>query len=261
MQDLITFLGTSDAQGVPRMMCDCPVCSSADPLHRRRRPSLLFQTEGEGILIDVSPDFREQFLQYGNRQIPGTVLITHCHNDHIAGFGDFGDLCYWNKRHSLVISPDENIQYLRSRYSYLHEGRGIQYREAASVQKGKWRITFHKVNHGFNGYSYGIRFQSREITWAYVPDSFSMTEEQMAPFTDCALLILGTSFYKESADREKRSVYDVTEAMELKGKLRVSRLLLTHLSHDIDVPKHCSLLPSDVQFAHDGMRLVLSDLV
>ena len=255
MQNLLTFLGTSDAQGVPRMLCRCPVCTSSDPIHKRRRPSVRFETEDAIILIDVSPDFREQFLQYGNELIPDAVLITHCHNDHIAGFGDFGDLCFWNKKRSRIISPEENIRLLRSCYSYLNESRGIEYNATDAWKIGKWQIRFHRVNHGFNGFSYGIRFHSEEGAWAYVPDAFGMTEEQLEPFTDMDLLVLGTSYYREHADRTRRSVYDVTEAIEIKEKVRPSRLLLTHLSHDIDIPLHSLRLPPGIQFAYDGMQL------
>lgn len=257
MFDMLTFLGTSDAQGVPRMMCDCPVCTSYDPIHKRRRSSVLFASEGSVMLLDVSPDFREQFLQYGNKRIPDTVLITHCHNDHIGGFGDFGDLCFWNKRHCQVISPTTNIELLHARFPYLLKRRGIEYIAADVWQRGKWQISFHTVNHGQNGHSCGIRFQSTGCTWAYVPDSFGMDDGQLRSFVGCDLLVLGTSYYKEKAERSRRSVYDVSEAIELKKQLGITQLVLTHLSHDIDIPQHSKTLPPGIRFAHDGLSLPL----
>lgn len=41
--------------------------------------------------MDVGPDFRNQFLNFANKQIPDYFLITHAHNDHIAGIGDLAE--------------------------------------------------------------------------------------------------------------------------------------------------------------------------
>lgn len=62
------------------------------PKNRRTRPSVLLNDQETNLLIDISPDFRTQFLACGDIAIPDTVLITHAHNDHIAGLGDYADL-------------------------------------------------------------------------------------------------------------------------------------------------------------------------
>jgi len=40
----IQFWGTSDAQGVPRMMCTCQVCASNEKRNVRSRPNMLVMT-------------------------------------------------------------------------------------------------------------------------------------------------------------------------------------------------------------------------
>jgi hypothetical protein len=66
----IKFLGTSDSQGVPRLFCECQVCLKRALKNIRMRPSLYMHTEDGHILIDVSPDFRQQFLQFSHLPIP-----------------------------------------------------------------------------------------------------------------------------------------------------------------------------------------------
>ncbi|MGG3688757.1 MBL fold metallo-hydrolase, partial [Caldifermentibacillus hisashii] len=83
--DILTFYGTSDAQGVPRLLCSCPVCKSEKSYNHRTRPSCEFNIDDKKFLIDISPDFKFQFHLYNNSEIPSAVLITHAHNDHIAG--------------------------------------------------------------------------------------------------------------------------------------------------------------------------------
>lgn len=255
----LIFYGTSDAQGVPRLLCTCPVCKSERSLNHRTRPSVEFSIEDETFLIDISPDFKSQFHQYNNSKIPSTVFITHAHNDHIAGLGDFADLCFWNHKNVQIISPPEIIDKLKERFPYLINREGLGF-----VGTEKWfsngnKITFHKVNHGHNGYSYGILVHRENgHRWAYVSDSFNVSEDQWVPFYNLDLLIFGTSFWKENQEAHKRSVYDVTEALDIKRKLEPKKMILTHLSHDIDISKHTEMLPKNVMFAYDGLTITFT---
>jgi phosphoribosyl 1,2-cyclic phosphate phosphodiesterase len=126
-------------------------------------------------------------------------------------------------------------------------------------QMEDWQVSFHKVNHGENGYSYGIRFQGKKEagTWAYMPDAFQLESQQFAPFRQLHLLIMGSAYWHEKTDPSRRSIYDVQEALALKEELGVENLVLTHLSHDIDVTMRRHELPAHTQFAFDGMQLSL----
>jgi len=85
----ITLLGTGDAIGTPMVGCDCPQCSSAGSTGRMRlRTSLLLENNGHHILIDSSPDLRQQLLLNGSPRIDA-VIWTHGHYDHFIGFGEF----------------------------------------------------------------------------------------------------------------------------------------------------------------------------
>ena len=57
--------------------------------------------------------------------------------------------------------------------------------------------------------------------------------------------------------REHESHFSISEAIEVAKKLRVPRTLLTHLTHDIDYPRHATGLPDGVEFAYDGQTLTL----
>ncbi|MCQ9284067.1 MBL fold metallo-hydrolase [Priestia aryabhattai] len=255
----LLFYGTSDAQGVPRLLCDCKVCTQKDPLNQRTRPSAQFTLDGNVCLIDVSPDFKHQFHLYNNKKIPSTVFITHPHNDHVAGLGDLADLCYWNNVSTEVVGAPEVISELIKRFPYLAKRKGLTFNGTLKWESGETAITFHKVNHGFNGHSYGIVVHQKQgARWAYVSDSFNVTKEQWEPFYHLDLLIFGTSLWKEYLQKEKRSVYDVTEAMEIKVKLQAKNMVFTHLSHDIDIRKHAEvLLDKNVSFAYDGREISL----
>lgn len=85
----ITLLGTGDAIGTPKVGCSCPQCVRAkEGGVSRLRTSLLVESRGKHILIDSSPDLRQQLLKNGSPAIDA-VIWTHGHYDHFIGFGEF----------------------------------------------------------------------------------------------------------------------------------------------------------------------------
>src|SRR5206468_10470728 len=87
MKATLTVLGSGTSMGVPTLGCDCAVCRSADPHDRRTRPSILVEYNGRVVLIDTTPDFREQAIREHIRRLDA-VLYTHTHADHILGIDD-----------------------------------------------------------------------------------------------------------------------------------------------------------------------------
>ena len=96
MQATLTVLGSGTSMGVPTIGCDCAVCRSSDPHDRRTRPSVMVSYNGRHVLIDTTPDFREQALRENITQLDA-VLYTHTHADHILGIDDLRPLSYRHK--------------------------------------------------------------------------------------------------------------------------------------------------------------------
>ena len=100
----ITILGSGTSSGVPQIGCSCEVCTSTDPKDKRLRCSCLIEKDGKNILIDCGPDFREQMLRAGFRQLDA-VFITHEHYDHVGGLDDlrpysiFGDVTVYAEKY------------------------------------------------------------------------------------------------------------------------------------------------------------------
>ena len=83
----VTFLGTGTSQGIPIIGSQHPVCLSTNPKDKRLRVSVLLEWGDFTILIDCSPDFRQQLLRTNCTRIDA-VLFTHEHSDHTAGIDD-----------------------------------------------------------------------------------------------------------------------------------------------------------------------------
>lgn len=79
------ILGCGSSLGVPVIGCTCKVCSSISPYNKRLRPAGCIYWKDKKFLLDASPDFRAQALQFSINEIDG-ILFTHAHNDHIGGW-------------------------------------------------------------------------------------------------------------------------------------------------------------------------------
>ncbi|MGB8131866.1 MAG: MBL fold metallo-hydrolase, partial [Candidatus Angelobacter sp.] len=93
MKATLTVLGSGTSMGVPTIGCDCRVCTSDDPHDRRLRPSVLVEYDGHPVLIDTTPDFREQAIRENIKRLDA-VLYTHAHADHILGLDDIRPLSF-----------------------------------------------------------------------------------------------------------------------------------------------------------------------
>ncbi|WP_373231506.1 MBL fold metallo-hydrolase [Cohnella sp.] len=255
----ITFLGTGDSMGTPRIYCDCFVCEEARTggNNIRFRSSLWLEAEGEEpLLLDCGPDWRMQMERMGVRQV-SQALMTHAHFDHIGGLTEWADSCRWTEKTARLFAPQEVLNDIRIRFPWI-ERQLIMNDNDKGMPYGKWLITPWKVNHGKNGYSYAYHFENKEegTKWVYCSDSIHLTEQQKAPLSGLSLLVLGTSFAEEPYPMDTRSVYDMKEGLELVEEVNPKAALFTHLSHDVDVNKDYRL-PSNVKLALTGMNIVI----
>jgi phosphoribosyl 1,2-cyclic phosphate phosphodiesterase len=116
----ITLLGTGDAIGTPKVGCTCPQCIQADKTGAMRlRTSLLVENEGRNLLIDSSPDLRQQLLRHGSPHIDA-VIWTHGHYDHFIGFGEF----YRIQKIPPVFAAPPVLNYCAEIFRFLNFEKG-----------------------------------------------------------------------------------------------------------------------------------------
>src|SRR5215471_16091637 len=121
MQATLTVLGSGTSMGVPTIGCDCAVCHSSDARDRRTRPSVMVSYNGHHILIDTTPDFREQALRERITWLDA-VLYTHTHADHILGIDDLRPISYGHRPDKLPLyAMPRHCEFLRSMFRYIFE--------------------------------------------------------------------------------------------------------------------------------------------
>src|ERR1700694_2543046 len=118
----VTVLGSGTSMGVPSLACHCRVCTSKDPHDNRLRPSLLLSRNGENVVIDTTPDFRQQALRVGLDRLDAIVL-THGHADHILGFDDIRPFNLRQRAALPVYGNEETFRILRRVFSYVFDDK------------------------------------------------------------------------------------------------------------------------------------------
>ncbi|MEM6492590.1 MAG: MBL fold metallo-hydrolase, partial [Pseudomonadota bacterium] len=90
----IVVLGCGGSSGVPAPGPKGGNWGAGDPRQprdRRRRASILIETDQTRVLVDATPDLREQLLDTGADL--DAVVFTHAHADHVHGIDDLRAVC------------------------------------------------------------------------------------------------------------------------------------------------------------------------
>src|SRR3546814_9154326 len=118
----VTMLGCGGSLGVPLVGNVCGECDPTNPRNRRRRPSILVETEETRLLVDTSPDLREQLLDAGVDRIDA-VLYTHAHADHVHGVDDLRALMFKASGPLPAYADAGTIDFLELRFGYVMTDR------------------------------------------------------------------------------------------------------------------------------------------
>jgi phosphoribosyl 1,2-cyclic phosphate phosphodiesterase len=118
----VTVLGSGTSMGVPTLGCPCRVCHSNDPHDKRLRPSLLISRGGQNVVIDTTPDFRQQALRVGLDRLDA-ILLTHGHADHILGFDDIRPFNIRQRSALPVYSNEETFRTIRRVFTYVFDDK------------------------------------------------------------------------------------------------------------------------------------------
>ena len=119
----ITILGCGSSGGVPRVGQGWGACDPNEPRNNRLRCSILIErrfTDGQTtrILVDTSPDLRQQLLSTGIRTLDAVVL-THPHADHVHGIDDVRPLVIGRRRRIEVFMDAATSADVTSKFEYV----------------------------------------------------------------------------------------------------------------------------------------------
>ncbi len=251
----VTVLGSGTSTGVPVPGCRCAVCCSEFPGNQRTRCSLLLQYRQRNILIDTTPDLRQQILREKIERIDA-VLYTHGHADHLHGIDDLRPFSLIAGGLIPIFANDETIDHIRRSFSYIfdetldpgYRPQLAPFRIGGSFFLCGLPVLPLPLRHG-SGISLGYRIGP----FAYLTDCSSIPAESEAQLQGLELLIIDGLRFKPH-----KTHFNIPAALAAADRLAPRRTLLTHLSHDIDCRRHAAALPAGTEFARDGQHLFFS---
>lgn len=246
------ILGCGSSGGVPRLGSGWGACDPKNPRNRRTRCSLLLTKGDRRLLIDTSPDMREQLLAAEVTRLDA-VLYTHMHADQAHGLDDLRGLALVNRARVPVHAHPSDLAELTDRFPYCFK----QIRDYPPILDAHeltgradiagFDVRPIRVQHGAidaNGY--------RIDDLGYIPDVSGLPDDAWSAFEDLDVLILDALRYKRHP-----SHLSVDEAVDYVARLKPRRAVLTNLHVDLDYETLRRVLPAGIEPAHDGMEITV----
>ena len=257
-----TILGCGSSGGVPRLGGKWGACDPRNPRNRRRRCSLLVERVTEGgttrVLVDTSPDMREQLLTADVGHLDG-VVWTHAHADHVHGIDDLRMIVF-NRRSLLDVWADEaTFAALSARFGYaFRTPPGSSYPPILNRMAfdgpieidgagGPVAITPIPVPHG-EIEALGLRVGGL----AYMPDVSDIPDAALPHLAELDIWVLDALRLTPHP-----SHLSLDEALAWIERVAPARAVLTNMHVDLDHDAVAARTPANVTPAHDGMVLDL----
>ncbi len=263
-----TILGSGSSGGVPRADGAWGACDPAEPRNRRRRCSLLVRrlATGQGasapttVVVDTSPDFREQALSAKIQRLDG-VLFTHDHADQTHGLDDIRAFAINQRARIPAWMDDATWQRLERRFGYIFHsiggypaigdlrpmpGLGVEFEVAGPT--GPIPVVAFDQEHG-EIRSLGFRFGSV----AYSPDVNHLPDSSFDALAGVDTWIVDTLRYTPHPTHAH-----LERTLDWIARLQPRRAILTNLHIDMDFSTLAAELPAGVEPAYDGLTATVA---
>jgi phosphoribosyl 1,2-cyclic phosphate phosphodiesterase len=258
----VTILGSGSSGGVPRIggadgRGEWGACDPNEPRNRRRRCSVLVERGATQVLVDTTPDLREQLIDARISRLDG-VLITHDHADQTHGIDDLRMVAQNMMRRVHVYGAEETMRALTDRFGYCFKGAGgypavlegrtiaRPFREfAIDGGGGPVPVLAFDQDHG-TMVSQGFRFGPV----AYSADVFELADAAFDALKGVECWIVDALRYRPHPTHAH-----VDKTLAWIARLQPKRAILTNLHVDLDYQTLRNTLPANVEPAYDGLVL------
>ena len=254
------ILGCGSSMGVPRADGFFGNCDPNEKKNYRTRCSALIKTDKENVLIDTSPDLRQQLLRHKIRKI-NKVFYSHMHADQTHGINDLRSFYLNNKKPIEVFADNSTSKYLKDNFSYCFKSYSKEYPATLNLNKintkndlfvtsssKKINIKPLSVSHGnVKSICYII---NREL--AYISDVSEILKKDLKYFKNLKYFIIDCLWYNFHP-----SHLNLEKSLNLIDYLKPKKAILTNLSPVLDYKILKKMVPKNVTPAHDGLTINL----
>jgi phosphoribosyl 1,2-cyclic phosphate phosphodiesterase len=254
----VTVLGCGASTGVPTIGPNWGRCDPSDPRNRRRRVSALVEVGAVTILIDTSPDLREQLIDARVARLDA-VVITHAHADHLHGIDDLRTVNRLMGRAIPLYAEADTLGEIRRRFGYVlkpveepgrfHKPTLVPHEIASPFEIAGIPIVPFAQNHGFST-TLGLRIGD----FAYSTDVTELDERAFAAIDGIQLWVI------DCLRREPHPTHShLAKTLSWIARVRPRRAVLTHMDQSLDYCELSAELPRGVEPGQDGLVIELPD--
>ncbi len=252
------ILGCGSSMGVPRPDGNFGNCDPKNKKNLRSRCSALLKTKDEILLIDSSPDLRQQLINNNIKKID-KVFYSHMHADQTHGINDLRVFFIQKKTPIPVYADNPTQKYLMKTFKYCFVSTTKEYppilklnsiNKNLFVKDGKKKINIRPLSlpHGkVNSICYIINKQL-----AYISDVSKIEKKKYRYFKSLKYLVIDCLWFKNHP-----SHLNLDSCLTLVKDLKPKKTILTNLHSDLDYNYLKKILPKGVLPAYDGLSLIL----
>jgi phosphoribosyl 1,2-cyclic phosphate phosphodiesterase len=212
------------------------------------------------IIIDTSPDMRNQFLNNKIKKVD-FVVYTHDHADQTHGINELRPF-FWNNKKKIPIYADKKTSnYLINSFKYLFVKQSKYYKPILKMNiiKNKFflkkninsiQLETIKVKHGdinCNGYLFN--------KIAYISDCSSISSKSLKRLTNLKLLIIDCLKFKSH-----KTHLNFKKCLSYIKMLKPKKAILTNLHSDIDysfLKKKLLKISKNIVPGYDGLKVAI----
>lgn len=219
--------------------CDCEVCRSMDPHDTRLRSSVYVTVGDMRILIDTSPDLRQQALRENIRRVDA-ILITHAHVDHLFGLDEVRRINTIQGGGPIPLyAASQTLADIRRIFDYVFgENIAGTYRPKLDLVPADAPFALHPANgpevsvtpfevvHGHT-VTLGYRLDHDGASLAYMPDCASLPDSSRDVLHGLDVLVLDALRH-----RPHPTHLTIAQSLAIVADLTPRRAFLTHICHD-----------------------------
>lgn len=254
----ITMLGCGISTGVPTIGPDWGRCDPTDRRNRRRRASVLIESRGKTVLIDMSPDLREQLLDAGVARIDA-ILLTHAHADHLHGIDDLRAINRVMKRAIPLYATAGTLAEIGRRFGYalkpvppgehFFKPTLAPHEIAGPFEAAGLPVVPFAQDHGFST-TLGFRIGG----FGYSTDVIELGENAFQALAGIDV------WFVDCLRREPHPTHShLAKTLAWIARVGPRRAVLTHMDQSLDYRELAAELPAGVEPGQDGLVIDLPD--
>ena len=256
MKSKLIILGSGSSVGVPRIDGFWGRCKKNNKKNFRTRCSAIVIKGKNSVLIDTSPDLRQQLISNKINNVT-SVIFSHEHADQTNGLFELRPFFWKNKKRINLYGDEVTMKLLIKRHDYLFKKVGSYppivksniITSNFSLGKNSEKILFKpiKVTHGKTN-TIAYVFENT----AYISDTNDLSIVNMNELKNLNYLIIDCLKFKKHPTH-----LNLKESLYVHEKLNPKKTILTNLHYDLDYNYLCKKLPSNITPAYDGLKINL----